>query len=224
MVRSLHFRPHLHLSPEQLARLLYPQTIAFLVGLTAALICVSILVRLKATLDFDLHVTKSFQEWNTPFLNRMARLGTAMGNGSTVIPVAFTALVVASMQGVGKAGVYEVWSLASLPLNVMLKKCFDRERPGEPHVKVVPGPRWGTSYPSGHSMGSAAIYGFLGFLFWLYIPFWPAKVALALVFACLPVWIGLSRIYMGAHWFSDVIGGWSGGLVILVVLASLYVV
>lgn len=212
------------LSPERFARLLYPQTLAFLGTLLAVLILVSVLVRLKATLPLDLKVTKAFQEVNTPFWNGAARWATFLGDGKTVIVLAIATVLMAATQGHGKSGVYAFWSLSALPINVVLKNIFDRERPGEKEVRILPGPRWGYSYPSGHSMGSSAFYWFLAFLVWLYIRDLPWRVGLFTLLTACPVAVAASRIYMGAHWFSDVVAGLTGGLVIVVVLASLYVV
>jgi undecaprenyl-diphosphatase len=141
-----------------------------------------------------------------------------------VIIVSITTLIVAAFAGFGKAGIYQLWTLAALPINVLLKNVFDRARPGEEEVRVLPGPRWGYSYPSGHSMGSAATYWFLAFLVFLYVQNIPLRLGLFLPLTILPVGVAASRIYMGAHWFSDVVAGLAGGLVIVVILASLYVV
>lgn len=48
------------------------------------------------------------------------------------------------------------------------------------------------------------------------------RLLLALGFAVCPILIGLSRIYVGGHWFSDVIGGWTAGLFFLVLTAEAY--
>lgn len=92
-------------------------------------------------------------------------------------------------------------------LNQFVKLVLQRERPTIEHL-VVQG---GYSFPSGHSMGSLICYGGLAFLFiqfsknsrwnWLVI-----AVTAILVFL-----IGMSRIYVGVHFPSDVIGGYCLG-------------
>jgi membrane-associated phospholipid phosphatase len=91
-----------------------------------------------------------------------------------------------------------------------LKAIFDRPRPvfADPLV-------WEdtTSFPSGHSMGSIVSYGLLGYLVavWLVKP--AARVAVVAGLAGLVAAIGFSRVYLGAHWFSDVLGGFAAGAV-----------
>jgi undecaprenyl-diphosphatase len=193
-----------------------------LVGLAVFLVAVSILIRLPITLKVDVAVTRYLQMLDTKGLSKAARWLTFLGNGATIIPLGIAALVVAGFAKRGTEGIYLMASLISLPLNVILKNIFDRKRPGEEHVRVYPGPRWGFSYPSGHSMGTAAFYGFLAFLVWLHLGSSPARIPLAVVLALIPIGTGLSRIYLGAHWFSDVVAGWTGGLLVLITLAAIY--
>jgi undecaprenyl-diphosphatase len=207
---------------ERVARLLYPETLAAWGTLALLLVTISYLVRLRATLPFDLRVTKYLQEVDTPFLSTLARWATFMGNSSTLVVLSVLGLLATIPIHLAKGGIYLVWSLAALPLNVVLKNIFDRERPGEKEVRVSPGPRWGFSYPSGHSMGSAAFYGWLAFLVALYVrdPF--VRYPVVALLLLLPLGVALSRIYLGAHWFSDVVAGLAGGTLIVVVLASLF--
>lgn len=93
--------------------------------------------------------------------------------------------------------------------NQMLKITLDRDRPPEHDRAVL---ETNKSYPSGHAQASAVGYGMLGYalLRQMRIPF--RRTILATFFVVLIAAIGFSRIYLRAHWFSDVIGGWAFGL------------
>lgn len=207
---------------ERLARLLYPQTLTFLIILAGALAVVSVLVRMRATYAFDLCVTESLQKLDHPTLTRIARALTFLGNSLTVILLAAGLLAIGFAVGAAGPAVFAALTLVALPINAIMKNLFDRERPGESEARIHPGPRWGFSFPSGHSMGAAAFYGFLAFLVWLHTPPGGLRATLFLLFAVLPLAIGASRIYLGAHWLSDVVAGITFGLMIVVVLAVLY--
>lgn len=92
-------------------------------------------------------------------------------------------------------------------LNSGIKYIFKKSRPDILRLVEVSG----YSFPSGHSMVSMGFYGFLIYLCvsnmktrWKYLD--------AAALAILILLIGLSRIYLGVHYFSDVIGGFSFGL------------
>lgn len=193
-----------------------------LLSMTAVVATLSVLIRLRATYDLDLRATKALQRFERPWATRLAKWATWMGNSLTVILLCLGFGVIAVVNRAGEAAVLAALSLIALPLNAIVKNLVDRQRPGEKEAKIHPGPRWGYSYPSGHSMGSAAFYGFLAFLLWMLVPHWPARVALCTIFGVLPVLVGLSRVYLGAHWLSDVVGGWAGGLFVVAPLALLY--
>lgn len=213
---------YFHISSERLARLLYPQTLAFLLVLAAALVVISFLVRSKAALPFDLKITRSLQLLDSRFYTKASRWLTFMGNSLTVCILALAVAAICLFSEQGRAAFFVLCSLLALPINIVLKNMFDRERPGEHEVRVLPGPRWGFSYPSGHSMGAAAVYGFLAFLIFLLIPNPVYRYPLFFVMALLPFGVGASRIYLGAHWYSDVVGGITGGVIIVAILAALY--
>ena len=77
------------------------------------------------------------------------------------------------------------------------------------------------SFPSGHAMGSLFGYGMLAYLlarFWART--WRQRLTIIVVTAVLVVSIGLSRLYLGVHYFSDVVAGYAGGLVWLATCIS----
>jgi membrane-associated phospholipid phosphatase len=94
-------------------------------------------------------------------------------------------------------------------LNMATKDLFDRSRPPS-HDPVVH--ERNASYPSGHSMGSAVGYGLLGYALILPQRHRPRRVAAITLMVGIVLAIGFSRIYLRAHWFSDVVAGWSVGL------------
>jgi undecaprenyl-diphosphatase len=94
-------------------------------------------------------------------------------------------------------------------LNQTLKYAFDRDRPPERNLAV-----WETnkSYPSGHAMGSVIGFGMLCYAQMREMQIPRRRTATILFFALLVGGIGMSRIYLRAHWFSDVIAGYTMGL------------
>jgi len=97
-----------------------------------------------------------------------------------------------------------------LLISTILKNVFDRDRPQlVPHLSVV----HTSSFPSGHSMLSAVVYLTLGAMLARLVPNRAAKayfMALALFLSFL---IGISRVYMGVHFPTDVLAGWTAGCV-----------
>ena len=92
-------------------------------------------------------------------------------------------------------------------LNIALKAIFARSRPEFVHGFATAD---GWSFPSGHSSGSMIVYGLLGYLAVLYTPksihLPTAAIAMTLV-----VCVGMSRVILQVHYFSDVLGGFAVG-------------
>jgi membrane-associated phospholipid phosphatase len=95
-------------------------------------------------------------------------------------------------------------------LDMLLKHVIQRPRPI--YASTFP---HGTSFsfPSGHAMGSLVVYGILAYLL---VVFWTERrrtqLAIVLIAALLTVAIGVSRLYLGVHYFSDVVAGYAAGL------------
>jgi undecaprenyl-diphosphatase len=89
-------------------------------------------------------------------------------------------------------------------INRMLKQLFHRARP-DLHRLIEIG---GYSFPSGHAMSAFAVYGILTFLLWRHIPTRLGRTALIMISSIFILMIGASRVYLGVHYPSDIIGGY----------------
>jgi len=145
------------------------------------------------------------------WLKEVGRDVTAMGGISIL---SFFVAATAGFLAVQRANRTMVVLLAStisgIVASLLLKRVFDRPRPDlVPHLSEV----YTSSFPSGHSMMSALVYLTLGALvapvlahFWLRV----YVIALAIF---LTGCVGISRIYMGVHYPTDVLAGWAAGSV-----------
>ena len=101
-------------------------------------------------------------------------------------------------------------------LNQLLKRILQRPRPTE--FRIVE--ETGYSFPSGHSMVSMAFYGYLIYLIYRYIKNKYVKWTLITILSILICLIGISRIYLGVHYTSDVLGGFLLSISYLVIYIS----
>ncbi|MGA8853307.1 MAG: phosphatase PAP2 family protein [Christiangramia sp.] len=93
--------------------------------------------------------------------------------------------------------------------NMILKRFINRARPGIEHLVSVET----LSYPSGHAMSAMAFYGFLIYLCTKFRINKFLKIGIILILAFIILSIGISRIYLGVHFPSDIAGGYIAGLI-----------
>ena len=101
-------------------------------------------------------------------------------------------------------------------LNQLLKRILQRPRPTE--FRIIE--ETGYSFPSGHSMISMAFYGYLIYLIYKYVKNKYIKWISIVLLGILICSIGISRIYLGVHYTSDVLGGFLISVSYLVVYIS----
>lgn len=160
-------------------------------------------------------VRSPYPHWNDFYL-----WITKFGNPSTVIILTLAFLIVLA---IGKHYAETAWlgigvlGIAGI-LNPLIKLVFTRERPTLLHLVT----EHSYSFPSGHSTGSMVLFGTLIFLvpalFTSTTARWIARIFLGFIILA----IGISRIYLGVHFPSDIIGGYSLGLGWLFLTYPLY--
>ena len=167
---------------------------------------------------FDHGVQAWVHGWTTPWLTRGMLALTWIG--SVRIFLTSVALVVVGLVMRGRrraAGVLGFALAGALALNETLKLHFHRVRPV---VAWSIGDERTFSYPSGHSLFSVALYGTLAYLAMRSGVSWRRKVSVLTPAVLLPLGIGLSRIYLGMHWPTDVLAGYAvGGFWVVVTVA-----
>lgn len=108
--------------------------------------------------------------------------------------------------------------ILSTMLNLVLKNIVERPRPiGYRLIDET-----GYSFPSGHSMISAAFYGLIIYFIWKNVKNTKLKYISCVLLALVIGLIGISRIYLGVHYASDVIGGFSISVVYLIIFTTTF--
>lgn len=102
-------------------------------------------------------------------------------------------------------------------LNILLKIILQRPRPTE--LRLID--ETGYSFPSGHSMISMAFYGYLIYLIYKYVKNAKLKWSLITLLIILIVSIGVSRIYLGVHYTSDVLAGFLISISYLIIYSGI---
>ena len=169
------------------------------------------------TAAFDEWVVRSMRQPDDPaipigppFVQEMGRDATALG-GVGVLTM-FIVLVSAYLWIDRKYRV--MWFLISstvsgVMVSQTLKHLFARERPGiVPHLSIV----HTSSFPSGHSMLAATVYLTLGFILATVLRRDILKFYVLAVAVLLAIIVGVSRVYLGVHYPTDVLAGWIAGL------------
>lgn len=132
----------------------------------------------------------------------IAKIITSFGGATILISICLAALLIFKNKKYGT--IMSINLITITLLNLLIKHIVARERPNV--LRLVN--ETGYSFPSGHSMASAAFYGFLIYLIYKSkIKNIKVKIAICFIAAMLILLIGLSRVYLGVHYASDVLAG-----------------
>lgn len=148
----------------------------------------------------------------TPTLTAIMGFASEWGSPRWLSVVAGVTTVVFLARGWPRGALLTVVTLAGAGLlNGGLKLFFGRERPTA-FFEQYPSPG-SFSFPSGHALFATAFFGGLAVLLWARLRGARARLAVALLAAACILLIGFSRIYLGVHYPSDVLGGFAAGIV-----------
>lgn len=194
-----------------------PYVITVIIALIVVIGGINLFVELTETLksdllaEYDQQITDYVISHRSPQLTKYFIFVTHVGD---IYGYAIVLLVFAVMS----IFVYKRWKLMlqivfvlalSAISNLILKRFIDRARPGIEHMVSVET----LSYPSGHAMSAMAFYGFLMYLFYRFKINIFLKIGVILLLGILILSIGISRIYLGVHFPSDIAGGYIAGFI-----------
>lgn len=188
------------------------QTGSQLIPVFAAVCALVCGIGLLYAYNLDEAILLSIQKLHTPLLDRLM-VGITYMAYSVVILISSLALAISPLyyNRRWEATIAGVAGVGAIFLNCWMKVLFGRARPALWKHIINVGQH---SFPSGHAMVSIVIYGFTGYILALQFPQWRFQIyALTVVLIAA---IGLSRLYLGVHWLTDVTAGYAVGLVWLI--------
>lgn len=154
------------------------------------------LMRLDAA-AYALIVENLRADWLTPFMEGLSALATP------VALVAMLLIVIAFAPGRRPGACCALNLVLVVLLNQVLKFVIQRPRPDGISIAEASG----FSFPSGHSMAAMAFFGLLVWMVWHYEKDRSLKWGCCIAFSLIVVMVGVSRIYLGVHYASDVVAG-----------------
>lgn len=162
---------------------------------------------------FDNTIYLLVRNFNNVYFDNFFKFITVFGNPMSVIVILIVLNIFLSRKN---ALMCDVLSLTSVITNFILKNIIMRDRP---HVERLI-KQGGYSFPSGHAMISIMLYGYLFYLVSKYITNKKLKIILQIFIILFIICLCVSRIYVGVHFASDVIGGILLGLFLLIIILS----
>jgi undecaprenyl-diphosphatase len=208
-------------SAEQSAKWRSILLVLGLVGLFVCLVILGLLAQIVQRQEAD-----ALDAFATPFLHAMASPGldavmnaaTFVGSDVTLVPIAAVIIATLFWQRRRRESLFVAAALGgSLVANLAMKLFFHRPRPILAWAHVLPD----YSFPSGHSMNSLAFTLALAIVAWRILGArWGVAAVVAAVVVSLA--IGASRIYLGYHYLTDVVGGFMAAILWVAIVVGVF--
>ncbi len=219
-------------SPRAGRRALAPATALMLTGLVGGLVFIGLMVASASVYDavtdadgvagLDRPVLEWAMTLRTPVSEAVATAFTNLGRTLPMVVIAGFLMIALYLRFRRRTIVVLmlVAAAGSITFTLVGKALVGRSRP--PLVDAVPPYEQSFSFPSGHTLNSTVVAGMLAYLVvWLASRLW-ARVAAVVAAALWAVAMGLSRVFLGHHWLTDVVFAWLFGLAWLALLITVH--
>ena len=175
------------------------------------------LVQSEKAAVFDDAVRFFFYDMRSGALTSAAKAMTYLGNWQSVTVLCIILLIIKPTRI--RYGIpVSAGAISVTVINKIIKNLVRRERPDQIYHLIKQG---GYSFPSGHSITSMFVFGMLIYLVRVNVQNRKAANVLTVIIAVPMVCIGLSRIYLGVHYPSDVLAGWALGIAVMMVVIEI---
>lgn len=164
---------------------------------------------------FDTTIYNAISLSKTNAVTNILKIITQFGSAGFLILITILSFIVLKNKKIPFCIALNLASIGAL--NQILKRIIQRPRPeGFRLIEET-----GYSFPSGHSMASMAFYGLIIYLVFKYVKNKNTKIIICTFLSLLVLLIGISRIYLGVHYASDVIAGFVLSIAYLVVYITI---
>ncbi|MEC1386727.1 phosphatase PAP2 family protein [Aerococcus viridans] len=188
------------------------------------LICLTAMIDVDFLTVVDQNIGQHLYQWGPPPFTTFVQSFTLIGNAQGIIPL--TMIIAGIFYYISRKWQVFLWIVFTILVGVgpvvdLIKNIIRRTRPSYLTHLVDQG---GYSFPSGHATGAVLAWGTLAFLIWYYFKDkYPKMMPYLIGFTIfMVVAISASRLYLGVHYLSDIIAGWSIGATWLILCLNYF--
>ncbi|HBG81774.1 TPA: hypothetical protein DDW69_02945 [candidate division CPR2 bacterium] len=193
-----------------------------LIIITAIIVTLAVIVHVFPVLSIDVEISRKIQENGGSILLEAMKLISMFGNAAGLLTTVASASAIFYFFSYRREALFLISTIAVDAATLAIKYIVNRPRPDSSLVSIYakvtdPG------FPSGHVVHYTVFFGLI-FVFMLRLKKIPILTRILISYICLNLifLVPISRIYLGVHWLTDVIGGYLVGLSFLIVLLYLY--
>jgi membrane-associated phospholipid phosphatase len=196
----------------------------WLISLTIVFTSLSLYLKNNHSFFLDLPVTLAIQKFNPSWFDVLMRFITFLGDPipGIITVIGITSILYFYFKDLRDAAMIIFSTVGGTLLSMLFKALIARPRPDPDLIVQIGQYLKADSFPSGHVLFAISFYGFLLFLVYSRLKKSILRSVLISFLSVLILLMGISRIYVGAHWFSDVLGAYLIGIVWLCIVVIIY--
>src|SRR5437764_1563834 len=183
---------------------------AYVLIASGVFVALAIIAHTVAYFPIDLTITRAIQSYHGVAFDRLMYAVSWLGFFPQVVPIGLLVILGVSLAGLRWEAVSLAFAAGSSLFGGLIKLVVVRPRPSANLVHVL-NQLHSSSFPSGHVLVFTSFCGFLVFLGYTLLKPSGIRSTLLIVLGCILAFMGPSRIYLGQHWFSDVMGAYLFG-------------